>query len=143
MPKLPLDLKTEFGARAERRLREDIIGWLVTVSSEGRPQPRPVWFTWDGATLLLYSIPGQAKLRHIETNPAVALHLETGENGEDVVIVSGTATLDPSAPPIDKNQAYLDKYSEEIKRIGFEEASAMAEQYTVAIRITPRSIRSF
>ena len=143
MPKPLLDLESEFGARAERRLREDIIGWLVTVNSQGGPQPRPVWFIWDGETLLVYSIPGRAKVRHIEGNPAVALHLETGENGEDVVIVTGTAALDTSAPPIDKNQAYLDKYGEEIKRIGFEEACGMAEQYSVAIRIIPGSIRSF
>ena len=143
MPKPLLDLETEFGARAERRLREDIIGWLVTVTGDGRPQPKPVWFTWDGDGLLLYSIPAQAKLRNIESNPAVALHLDTGEDGEDVVIVSGTASLDPSAPPVDKNQAYLDKYSEEIKRIGFPQAADMAEKYTVAIRITPRSIRGF
>ncbi|HEY8681497.1 MAG TPA: pyridoxamine 5'-phosphate oxidase family protein [Candidatus Dormibacteraeota bacterium] len=48
MPKVPLDLATEFGARADKRLREETIGWLVTVSGDGRPQPKPVWFTWDG-----------------------------------------------------------------------------------------------
>src|SRR3979409_984511 len=105
MPKFPLDLETEFGSRAERRLREDIIGWLVTVTSDGRPQPKPVWFVWDGESLLLYSVPAQAKLRNIEGNPAVSLHLDTGEDGEDVVIVTGRAVVDPSAPPIDKNRA--------------------------------------
>lgn len=143
MPKTPLDLTTEFGANADKRLREETIGWLVTVSADGRPQPKPVWFLWDGESVLLYSIPGQAKLRNIAGNPAVALHLDSAAAGDDIVIVTGTAALDSSAPPVDKHQPYLDKYLQEIKRIGFEDAVAMAEKYTVAIRITPRSVSGF
>ena len=48
-----IDPDTEFGARVERRLREDVIGWLVTVSADGTPQPNPVWFVWDGETALI------------------------------------------------------------------------------------------
>ena len=43
-----LDETTEFGTRAARRLREEIIGWLTTVTPDGQPQPIPVWFVWDG-----------------------------------------------------------------------------------------------
>ena len=43
-----LDPSTDFGARATRRLNEEIIGWLTTVSPSGQPQPVPVWFLWDG-----------------------------------------------------------------------------------------------
>jgi len=93
--------------------------------------------------VLLYSIPGQAKLRNIAGNPAVALHLDSAAGGDDIVIVTGTAAVDTSAPTVDKNQPYLDKYVEEIKGIGFEGAVAMAEKYTVAIRITPRSVSGF
>ena len=41
MPQL-LDLSTEFGARADRRLRDELIGWLVTVNPAGAPVPVPV-----------------------------------------------------------------------------------------------------
>jgi hypothetical protein len=73
----------------------------------------------------------------------VALHLDSAAGGDDIVIVTGTAAVDTSAPTVDKNQPYLDKYVEEIKGIGFEGAVAMAEKYTVAIRITPRSVSGF
>jgi PPOX class probable F420-dependent enzyme len=138
-----LDLDTEFGARADRRLREEIIGWLVTVTADGTPQARPVWYLWDGETLLLYSLPAQAKVRNIERNPIVALHLDSANSGDDIVMVTGTAAIDPSAPAVDKNTAYLDKYLEQIVRIGFEGAAHMAEKYTTAIRILPSSIKGF
>ena len=53
-----LDESTEFGAHAAKRLREEIIGWLTTVTPEGAPRPIPVWFLWDGdRSLLVYSRP--------------------------------------------------------------------------------------
>ena len=29
--------------------------WLTTVRPDGRPEPSPVWFLWDGETFLIYS----------------------------------------------------------------------------------------
>jgi nitroimidazol reductase NimA-like FMN-containing flavoprotein (pyridoxamine 5'-phosphate oxidase superfamily) len=52
-----LDVTTEWGQHAERRLRSDIIAWLTTVGSDGRPYTVPVWFLWDGETILLFSQP--------------------------------------------------------------------------------------
>jgi len=138
-----IDPDTEFGARVERRLREDVIGWLVTVSADGTPQPNPVWFVWDGETALIYSIPDQAKLRNIERNPQISLHLDSGSSGDDSVILTGSAAVDPAAPPVDQNRPYVEKYGDEIKRIGFAGAAKMAEKYAVAIRFTPRKVRGF
>ncbi len=47
-----LDTTTEAGARAESRLREEMIIWLTTVRSDGQPQSVPVWFLWDGEQVL-------------------------------------------------------------------------------------------
>ena len=63
-----IDLSTEFGQRVQRRLTEERIIWLTTVSEGSTPQPRPVWFLWDGETFLIYSRPNTYKLRHIKHN---------------------------------------------------------------------------
>jgi len=39
-----LDVTTEWGQHAEQRLRTNIIGWLTTVGSDGRPYIVPIWF---------------------------------------------------------------------------------------------------
>jgi PPOX class probable F420-dependent enzyme len=138
-----IDPETKFGVRAERRLREDYIGWLVTVSQDGTPQPNPVWFLWDGSSLLIYSIPDQAKLRNIARHPQVALHLDSQDDGDDIVIVTGTAVVDPNAPPVHENPRYLQKYATEIKRIDQGTPEEMGRTYSVAIRVTPSKVRGF
>jgi PPOX class probable F420-dependent enzyme len=134
-----LDTSTEHGARADRRLREEPIIWLTTVDRRGQPQASPVWFLWDGRTILIYSRPTQ-KVRNVRRSPRVALHLSDNGIGGDIVTIEGTATLADDAPPADQNPAYLDKYHDGIRRIGLEPA-AFAVAYSQPIRITPTRFR--
>jgi hypothetical protein len=39
-----IDAGTEFGARVARRLREEMVVWLTTVTPAGAPLPRPVGY---------------------------------------------------------------------------------------------------
>ena len=80
-----LDTTTEWGRLVERRLREEEVIWLTTVRRDGQPQPIPVWFLWDGETILIYSRPDQQKVRNIRHNPKVSLHFNTDEYGDSVV----------------------------------------------------------
>ena len=94
-----LDTGTPFGQRAQRRLREDRLAWLVTTSDDGTPQPVPVWFLWDRpASFLLYSKPATAKLRNIAERPRVALHLDGNGEGGDIVVVLGEAAVSDEPP---------------------------------------------
>ena len=138
-----VDVGTEFGARATRRLREDGIAWLITVAADGTPQPNPVWFIWNGESALIYSVPGQAKVKNIERNPKVALHLDSQNSGDDIVILTGKAEIDSTAPPLDRNDAYVGKYRDDIERIGFANAADMTRKYSVPIRFTPERVRGF
>ena len=137
-----LDTTTEFGARVERRLHEDKIAWLTTVRAGGQPQPSPVWFLWDGQTFLVYSQPKKQKLRNIAANPKVALHLNSDDEGDDIVIVNGEAQIVDDAPPANEVAAYLQKYRDRIAGIGMTPDS-FAQTYGVAIRITPTGLRGF
>jgi PPOX class probable F420-dependent enzyme len=135
-----LDETTEFGARAARRLREDLAGWVVTVSRTGTPQPVPVWFLWDGAsTILCYSQPGQPKLRNISRNPRVAFHLDGNRKGENVIVCLGEARL-VDEPPLDENGRYMEKYRERIAEIG-QTPERFGELFTTAYRITIARVR--
>jgi PPOX class probable F420-dependent enzyme len=135
-----IDTTTEFGQRVIRRLAEERIAWLNTVDSNGIPQPRPVWFLWNGATFLIYSRPGTAKLRHIAERPQVALHLDGDGLGGDIVVFTGQAAIDLSAPPADQLPAYVAKYQAGFARIGMT-AAEFAASYSVAVRVTPLKLR--
>ncbi len=136
------DPSTPYGARVERRLSQEQVVWLTTVSRDGTPQPNPVWFLWDGDTILIYSMPEAAKVHNIRRSPRVALHFDSGEDGEDVVVIAGTAVLDATAPPAHSNPAYLAKYRVGITNIEMTPES-MSAAYNAAIRVKPDKVRGF
>jgi PPOX class probable F420-dependent enzyme len=134
-----LDTSTPKGKHVERRLNKDIVIWLATSGTEGRPHAVPVWFQWDGDSFLVYSVPGQ-KVNDIEANPSVQLHLNTGSEGEDVVRIDGDAKRLRRQPPAYKVPAYIKKYKALVKSYGWT-PEGFSRQYHVALRIRPTKIR--
>ncbi len=137
---LKLDLTTPFGERVARRLREERIIWLVTIDAQGRPQPSPVWFWWDGESFLIYSQRGRGKLRNIQRHPQVALHFDSDGRGGDIIVFTGSAQLDPDAPPAHQHAAYAQKYQWGFERL-HKTAEEFAADYAIALRVTPDSVR--
>lgn len=137
-----LNFKDRFGRHANRRLKEDKVIWLTTVDSRSAPQPRPVWFHWDGETLLIFSEPNKAKLRHIANNSSVALNFNTDEDGGDVVVLLGDATVLSDPPAQTRLKSYLKKYAEGIKSLGMTE-ERFRSSYSVPIVVTPQSLHGF
>jgi PPOX class probable F420-dependent enzyme len=137
-----IDPGTEKGARADERLRTDGVAWLITVSSDGLPVPTPVWFIWDGESIVVYSQRDKPKLRHIAANPRVAFALRTDELGDEITVISGTAAEDPTIPSADLLPDYVEKYAALIERLGADPASFAAE-YAVPIRVTPERLRQW
>ena len=135
-----LDFTTQGGRRIKRRLREEQIVWLTTVDGHATPQPRPVWFHWDGETLLIFSQPHTAKIRHIQRQPRVALNFNTDLQGNDVGVLIGEAVILAESIAPNRTQAYLRKYRQGIKDIGMTVASFQPE-YSVAILVTPVALR--
>ncbi len=127
-------------AHAEERLRTELIAWLTTVTAEGQPQSTPVWFHWDGETFLLFSQPDRPKLHNIASDPKVSLHLEGGEEGEDVVIFQGTAEIVRDGPPATRVPEYVEKYRTQIAGYGWTPESFAAD-YSFPIRVSPTRVR--
>jgi PPOX class probable F420-dependent enzyme len=137
-----IDPSADKGARADARLRDEAVAWLVTVASDGTPAPTPVWFWWDGETILVYSQRDKPKLRHIAGNPVVSLAMRTDELGDEITVITGEAAVDPAAPQADELPDYVEKYGELIARLG-SEPGPFAREYTIPIRITPTRLRQW
>lgn len=73
---------------AIQRLTDARTYWIDTASREGRVHATPIWGAVVDGTLYVEGGPGTRRGRNIAENPNVAVHLE---NGEDVVILEGTA----------------------------------------------------
>jgi PPOX class probable F420-dependent enzyme len=135
-----LDLSTPFGERVARRLREERLIWLVTIDAHGWPQPSPVWFWWDSKSFLIYSQRGKNKLRNIQRHSQVALHFDGDGRGGDIIVFTGTARLDPDAPPAHQHAEYAQKYQWGFDRI-HKTAEEFAADYAIAVRVTPEKVR--
>jgi PPOX class probable F420-dependent enzyme len=137
---MQIDTGTEFGQRVLRRLQEDYIIWLTSVGSDGTPQPRPVWFIWEGESFLIYSEPSAQKLKHVARNPKVALHFNSDAEGGDIVVFIGEAQIVEHASPPDTVAMYLDKYRQGIADIGMS-IPEFAQTFSAALRVTPSRVR--
>jgi PPOX class probable F420-dependent enzyme len=136
-----LNFRTRFGRRVRRRLLREKVVWLTTIDPKNTPQPRPVWFHWDGRTMLVLSQPKTAKLRHVARNPNVSLNFNTDEDGDDVTVLTGSARALRKPPPA-RLKSYLRKYRQGIGDIGMTVSGFVAD-YSVAIVVTPRAMRGF
>lgn len=138
-----IDFNSSAGQIARRLLDSEYVVWLTTVDSQGAPQPRPVWFIWDGDAVLVYSEPNAAKVAQMRNNPRVALHFNSDhEANSNVLVMAATAALPANPTPALQVPAYMDKYTQ-----GIFDLESTPEQfsgaYSVAIRITPLRLRGF
>jgi PPOX class probable F420-dependent enzyme len=137
-----LDVTTEWGQHAEQRLRTNIIGWLTTVGSDGRPYTVPVWFLWDENAVLIFSQPQKQKIRNLRKNARVTLALDDTKQGEDVVIIEGTAEVLDDPDISATLPVYVEKYGAMLQDMGSTPES-MAAEFSVAIRVTPTKFKSW
>lgn len=131
-----LDLNSSKDAHVDERLRTELILWLSSTRPDGRPHLVPVWFSWDGQSLLIFSKPNNQKIRNLRQNPNVMVSLEAANNGGDIVLIEGQVTLldEPTSALI--TPEYVAKYSAQIAAFQWTPES-MAAEYSQAIRIQP------
>ena len=137
------DASTPFGRQVASRLREDLIGWLTTVDVDGTPQPNPVWFFWDGEHILVYNQPNARRLVNIQRNPRVSFHLNSTDEGENIIVITGEAEQSSSAPLASEVPGYVEKYRRQTVEDDSGDLTNMARQYSVALRIRPLKVRGF
>ena len=65
--------------RVERWLVEGRNYWVCTTRPDGRPHAKPVWGIWMDDALLFSTDPASVTGRNLTSNPAVSIHLESGD----------------------------------------------------------------
>jgi PPOX class probable F420-dependent enzyme len=130
-----LDINNPDQAHTAERLRTEKILWLASVRPDGRPHLVPVWFLWQGETILLFSKPENQKVRNIRQNPAVIVSLDATDHGNDVTVLEGVAQLIDEPDMSTALPDYASKYVNLMADLGLI-PETMAAEYSQAIRIT-------
>jgi PPOX class probable F420-dependent enzyme len=137
-----VDFTSEFGQHVATRLANEQIIWLTTISSDGTPQPNPVWFYWDGESFLIYTPPSASKLKNLSRNPRVSLNFEGADVlGGDIVVFTGMATIEKNGPGPDPG--YVSKYLQVAMEEWGRTIDDLYEEYSVAIKLKPEKMRGF
>ena len=97
----------------------------------------PVWFLWNGSTILSFSAPNQ-KVRNIEAQPHVMLALEAARQGGDIVTIEGTAELTSDVTP-EELRDFRSKYETLMARIHLD-GERFSAIYSQPLRITPTRV---
>ena len=96
---------------AVARLTEARNYWVATTRPDGRPHCRPIWGVWLDD--VLYFSTGSLAAQNLVANPAITVHLESGN---EVVILEGVADL-PREPPLleQVGRLYYEKYGWQVE----------------------------
>lgn len=130
----------ETPADARRRISEDRVAWLTTVTDSGAPAPNPVWFVPDGDDLIVYTAPGSLKVRNMVQRPKVTLHFNSDADGGDIVVVAGEAAVTRDRRPSEL-PGFLEKYEASITGQLGTTVEDIDATYNTEIRIRPTRIR--
>lgn len=137
------DPASPFGRRVRDRFRNEEVIWLTTVGRDGTPQPNPVWFIWPTEDeILTFNMPTAHRLAHIAKRPAVSLHFNSAEDGNDVVVARGIAERVDDEPPPHESPAYLAKYRAAMLEISGS-LEEFASAYSVPVRVRMTRIRGY
>jgi PPOX class probable F420-dependent enzyme len=131
---------SSFGKRVRNHLENDPVAWLVTVTSQGTPQPSPIWFIWDGESALIYSLDGTSRTKNLANNKRASLHFDGNGLGGDIVVLEGDAVVVNEQSSAD-NEAYQEKYYKRITEGLGMTPESFAARYSVAIRFHPERVR--
>jgi PPOX class probable F420-dependent enzyme len=128
--------------RPRERLDREVMGWLTTITAQGRPQSSPVWFVVLGDEIYIQSQREAAKLRNIRANGKVSFHLDGDGAGGDIVTIDADAEI-LDAPPPGLLDAYSEKYGRVIRERARSTPEAMLDEYPTTVRLIPRRVRAW
>ena len=76
-------------------LQSKIPARLAYIGTDGSPRVAPIWFHWDGRELVMATPPKAPKLKALANNPKVAVTIDDNAFPHKVLLVRGTARLNP------------------------------------------------
>ena len=95
---------------SQEMLRSKIPARLAYVGTDGTPRVVPIWFHWNGHEIVMASPPKAPKLKALAKNPKVALTIDENEFPHKVLLIRGTARLEPVDGIVPEYEACAQRY---------------------------------
>jgi PPOX class probable F420-dependent enzyme len=137
MPVKQGDLGLLLHPASQELLASNIPARLAYVWTDGSPRVIPIWFHWNGKEIVMGTPPKAPKLKALAKNPRVSLTIDDNVFPHKVLLVRGTARLEPVDGVVPEYAMAAERY------FGPEQGKAWAAQMgkmvqsMVRITITP------
>jgi len=124
---------------AQELLHSKIPARLAYVWTDGTPRVVPIWFHWNGSEFVLGTPSKAPKLKALAINPKVALTIDDNTFPHKVLLVRGTARLEPIQGVVPEYAMAADRYfgTQQGKAWVEQMSSLVKDQDMVRITITP------
>jgi hypothetical protein len=80
---------------SQELLTSKIPARLAYVWTDGSPRVIPIWFHWNGKEIVMGTPPKAPKLKALAKNPRVSLTIDDNVFPHKVLLIRGTARLEP------------------------------------------------
>jgi hypothetical protein len=95
MPVQQGDLSLLHHPVAQELLVSKIPARLAYIWTDGTPRVVPIWFHWTGSELVMGTPPKAPKLKALAKNPKVSLTIDSNDFPNKVLLIRGSARLEP------------------------------------------------
>jgi PPOX class probable F420-dependent enzyme len=117
-------------------LETQSVVWLGSIRPDGTPHVVPIWFLWDGRSILVFSKPDAQKVRNLRANPRVMVAVGDPNVDFDVELVEAIAKVAPFPSRPALPDAFATKYARMAAQAGLT-MERFASVYAQPIWIRP------
>jgi PPOX class probable F420-dependent enzyme len=95
---------------SQELLHSKIPARLAYIGTDGAPRVIPIWFHWNGREVVMATPPKAPKLKALKKNPKVSLTIDDNTFPHKVLLVRGTARLEPVDGIVPEYATAADRY---------------------------------
>ncbi len=95
---------------SQELLHSKIPARLAYVWTDGTPRVVPIWFHWNGREIVMASPPKAPKLKALAKNPKVSLTIDDNTFPHKVLLIRGSARLEPVEGIVPEYEAAAERY---------------------------------
>ncbi|HJT69554.1 MAG TPA: pyridoxamine 5'-phosphate oxidase family protein [Terriglobales bacterium] len=124
-------------AASKELLQSKIPARMAYVWTDGTPRVIPIWFHWDGREFVMATPSKAPKLKALAKNPKVSLTIDDNNFPHKVLLVRGTAKLQPVSGIVPEYALAAERYFGEQQGQAWVTQLKSMVQEMVRISITP------
>lgn len=122
---------------SQELLHSKIPARLAYIWTDGTPRVIPIWFHWNGREIVMATPPKAPKLKALTKNPKVSLTIDDNTFPHKVLLIRGTARLEPVEGIVPEYAAAAERYFDPALAQGWLKQLRSSISSMVRITVTP------